>query len=168
MLYEIRGSQGQTLVLWNGMEMRNLQKILVFGLILTLSGVYNSAYGMSWDVPEGPEIHFKALTPKLVQIWNQFTVSLIAVDDRTTYCACSPPITPLHGADVTVIVTLSDNPEIITELYGKTNAHGKYVVGELVRDYEYSNDTLYNMTVSVEYGDSVDTQVTQFWTYIRN
>ncbi|KKN76204.1 hypothetical protein LCGC14_0372300 [marine sediment metagenome] len=141
-------------------------------LLLTLSlalmvAVIPLTYAMSWDMPEEPEVHFKASTPKMVQIWNQFTVSLIAVDDRTAYCTCAPPITPLHGANVTTIVTLSDNPEIITELHGKTNAHGKYVVGELVRSFEYTNDTQYNMTISVQYGDSTNTQVSQFWTYVR-
>ncbi len=125
------------------------------------------AQGMSWDVPEATEVHFTATTPTMVQLWNQFTVSLIAVDDRTAYCACAPAVTPLEGAHVSIIITASDNPAIITELSGKTNAQGKFVVGHLVRDFEYTNDTLYNMTITVQYGDSIETQVSQFWTYIR-
>lgn len=141
--------------------------ITIFLIVFTV-GIIQTADAMYADIPENPEVHFKAFVPQYAFIQRSFDFNVIVIDDRTEYCKCVPKTKPLYNANVTVTIYPSwTDKYIIEEITGKTLKNGYFAGSDFVTTHEYIPHDLYNMTISVSYGDSIDIQEFQFWTIER-
>ena len=137
-------------------------KILIPIIILSM---FPMAFAMYADIPDSPEVHFAADIQQYGWIQEDYVVKLTAVDDRSAYCKCAPTISKLAGAEVNILIYPSwTDRYIIEELTGFTNNRGWVALNTFVTTHDYRPHDLYNMTISVAYGNSMDTQHFQFWT----
>ena len=137
-------------------------KLLIPIILLSLIPL---AYGMYADIPPEPEVHFTAKVPQYAYIQRDFSFNIRAEDDRSAYYSNAPSIGKIYGADVKTIIYPSWTDKwIIQEISGKTSKRGYYSGNDFVTTNEYLPHALDNMTITVSYGNSVETQEFQFWT----
>lgn len=138
--------------------------IIILALLIGLS--INTVFGMYADIPEEPEVHFTAKVQDIAYIQKDFSFQLTVYDDRSAYHNSMKP-TLLHDAKITAIITPADNYFEIEKLEGKSSKRGYFAASDFVTGNEYESHALYNMTISVQYGDSIDEQTFQFWTITK-
>jgi hypothetical protein len=140
--------------------------MVVSALLIGMSFIV-PAFGAYADIPKNPEVHFTQHIQKTVFIGKDFTATVKAVDDRSSYYK-GMIAKPLNNANVTVKITSAYNDIVLDKLTGKTNKYGFWSGAEKIQTPLYKNHGLYNVTVSIQYGDSVDTQKFQFWTTVKS
>lgn len=116
-------------------------------------------------LPAYADVTFIADVPKYATIQRDFSFKLTAYNDMTEQHMGKKF---LKGADVSIHITPSWHDFTLAEWKGNTWSRGYFSGNELITNHEFGDHALYNMTITVSYGDSSETQIHQFWTNERH
>ena len=138
--------------------------LIIFTLIM---GTYlnHTAYGMWSDIPENPEVHFTAKVPQYIQIQRDFSISLVAIDDRSEYHKYAPSTGKIQGADVNISFYHGDR--LIEDWNGITGKRGLYTGNDIMTSHDYPKHGLIDVIVTVSYMDHIEIQTFKVWTIQR-
>lgn len=132
-------------------------------LLLSISIGITHAVPFS-EIPTEPEVNFTVKAPETAYIQKDYCMKLSAFDDREKYNKRFNGIGKLVYADVEIEIFPSERYNVIEEITGKTQKNGSFSACDFITTHSYTTHGLYNMTVSVSYGESELIKVYQFWT----
>jgi len=131
-------------VVWVGL-------VFLFLIVAGMLIVYADAYYTT-------TLDFKYHTSKVVILWDEFSVQLNTHDQK--YYRDIPY--------VNITVTIDGVDEGYNLMEGKTSKNGYFADSILIRDYEFTDNTRYNVTVTAQWYDPYFLIISRFFFSINS